>query len=185
MICRACKQPFTKLRPMQIACSPTCAYVIGKRAGDRARAREARKQAQELRKRKEAIKTLRQRANEAQAAVNKYVRLRDAALGCVSCDKGPNWEGQWHASHFRSVGAASSIRFHLWGINKSCSICNNHKSGNLSEYEPRLILKIGKDKVEWMKTQNQIRRYDAEYLNRLKQIFNRRANRLSKRLSVE
>jgi len=183
--CKGCKQPFVKLRPMQIACSPDCAYIIGKRAGDRARAREARIESQETLKRIEALMTLQQRSKAAEKAVNRYVRLRDASDGCISCLKGPEWSGQWHASHFRSVGAASSIRFNLWNINKACSVCNNFKSGNLSEYEPRLILKIGKDKVEWLKTQNQIRRYDAEYLNRLKQIFNRRANRLSKRLYVE
>jgi hypothetical protein len=178
MKCRACKQLLVNphRRPFEVWCSPDCAVAIW-------RAKEAKKQAQETRKQREKLKTPSQRANEAQTAVNKYVRLRDYALGCVSCDRGPSWGGQWHASHFRSVGAASAIRFHLWGINKSCSICNNHKSGNISEYEPRLILKIGKDKVEWLKSQNSIRRYDAEYLSRLKQIFNKRANRLSKRLS--
>jgi len=113
---------------------------------------------------------------EAQAIINRYVRLRDKDLGCISCDKPAAWQGQWHASHFRSVGASSATRFNLWNIHKSCSICNNWKSGNLSEYEPRLRAKIGDEKVDWLRTQNQRAEYSIEYLKRLIKIFKRKIN---------
>jgi hypothetical protein len=129
---------------------------------------------------REKLKTRAEWAREAQAAVNKYVRMRDYHLGCVSCDKPASWPGQWHASHFRSVGAASAVRFSLWNIHKSCSICNNWKSGNLSDYEPRLREKIGGSKVDWLRTQNQCVSYSIEYLKRLKSVFNKKARRLEK-----
>lgn len=175
--CKQCKTPFMPQRMGQKACSPLCA--LGLAQSDRAKA-EHKAQIRETKARKDAIKTRGQLAKEAQAEVNRYVRLRDRHLGCVSCDKPATWDGQWHASHFRSVGAASAVRFNLWNIHKACSVCNHHLSGNIAGYLPRLIERIGAEKVAWIEQQNQIVRYDIEYLKRVKQVFKKRANRLAK-----
>lgn len=175
--CKVCRTEFTPTKPMQAVCGIGCAVTL---ASDK-RARQERNKALADRKLTKAklqkLKTRTQWAAEAQKEVNRYVRLRDMHLGCVSCDKPATWDGQWHASHFRSVGAASAVRFNLWNIHKSCSICNNWKSGNLSEYEPRLREKIGAEKVDWLRTQNQIVNYSIEYLKRLKEVMNKKANR--------
>ncbi len=135
----------------------------------------------EARRRKEAIKPRTKWLAECQAIVNKIVRLRDAHLGCCSCDRGQHWDGQWHASHLRSVGAASAVRFHLWNIHKGCSICNNHLSGNLSEYLPRIRARIGDEKVDWLYTQNQVVTHDIEYLKKFKRVMGMRLRRMEKR----
>jgi hypothetical protein len=157
----------------QKACSPKCAIRLGKAA--------KKEKAERDKARKVKLKTKREWADELQVIVNKYVRLRDKDLPCCSCDKPASWQGQWHASHFRSVGAASGLRFHLWNIHKSCSICNNHKSGNLEGYRPRLVEKIGQDKVDWLYTQNEIIKYDIEYLERFIRIMKRKVKRLELR----
>ena len=92
--------------------------------------------------------------------------------------------GQWHGSHFRSVGAASAVRFNLWNIHKACSICNHHLSGNIAGYKPRLIQKIGLEKVEWLESQNQVVRHDIEYLKRYKRVMGKRLRMLEKRNAV-
>jgi hypothetical protein len=168
--CSQCGKPFLRRTSLQTICGVRCAmpYVRSIKAEAKA----------DLKRRKEAVKPRSKWLQEAQQAVNKYVRLRDASKGCVSCDKPASWDGQWHASHFRSVGAASAVRFHLWNIHKSCSVCNNWKSGNLSEYEPRLRALIGDDKVDWLRAQNQRSEYGIDYLKRLKAVFAKRANRL-------
>lgn len=172
--CRHCGASFYPVRPMQRVCSVICASRLVK---------EAKKQEREsVKVRKEAIKTRADWAREAQTIVNKYVRLRDAHLGCVSCDKPANWHGQWHASHFRSVGAATAVRFNIWNIHKACSVCNSHLSGNLGSYLPRLIEKIGKEKVDWLYAQNQLVRYDVQYLQRLKSVFSKKVRRLERKL---
>jgi len=112
------------------------------------------------------------------------VRLRDRNLPCCSCDRPATWDGQWHASHFRSVGAASSIRLNLWNIHKSCSPCNVHLSGNLLNYKPRLIERIGAERVEWLEAQNQVKRYEIEYLKRFKKVMGERLKRLEKRIEM-
>ena len=174
--CKHCKQKFQPIKPLQIVCSPLCGirYALGVKA--KKEAKEATRKRVEHREAKERLKTRKDWMREAQAIINRYVRLRDKDLGCISCDKPAAWQGQWHASHFRSVGASSATRFNLWNIHKSCSICNNWKSGNLSEYEPRLRAKIGDEKVDWLRTQNQRAEYSIEYLKRLIKIFKRKIN---------
>jgi hypothetical protein len=174
--CTVCLKDFTPSRIGQKVCGYRCSAKIGPLA------RKSERQA--TRVAKDRIKTRQQWAKEAQDAVNRYVRLRDYHLGCISCDKPASWPGQWHASHFRSVGAASAVRFHLWNIRKSCSVCNNWKSGNLSEYEPRLRALIGDERVDWLRAQNQVVTYSVDHLKRLKSVFARKARRINDRRTV-
>lgn len=151
------------------------------RAKAKAERMAARVERAETRRRKEAVKPRSKWLAECQAIVNKIVRLRDKHLGCCSCDRGPEWGGQWHASHLRSVGAASAVRFHLWSIHKGCSICNNHLSGNLAEYLPRIRARIGDEEVDWLYTQNQVVTHDVGYLKKFKQVMGKRLRRMEKR----
>ena len=166
--CKVCRSRYQKWSISQKCCSdPACALALVQQE----KAKMARKDhaAAKLR-----IKSRREWLKDCQTLANQYVRLRDRLHGCISCDRPSTWSGQWHASHFRSVGAASAVRFNLWNIHKSCSICNNWKSGNLSEYEPRLRAKIGDEKVDWLRTQNQPREYSIEYLQRLIKVFKKK-----------
>lgn len=172
--CKICRTPFEKKSISHKVCSPECALELLQRD-------KAKKLRQERLILKEKCRSRRDWLKIAQEQVNKYVRLRDAHLGCISCNKPATWNGQWHASHFRSVGAASSIRFNLWNIHKSCSICNNWKSGNLSEYEPRLRAKIGDKKVDHLRAQNQVVTYSIAYLQRLIKIAKKKIKMLTYR----
>ena len=178
--CKSCRQKFAPSRPMQTACSPACAIVIAERKREKQAQQMAAEKRRETRQRLDAVKSRADWLRDAQTAVNRYVRLRDREKGCISCARPATWDGQWHASHFRSVGAASAVRFNLWNIHKACSVCNHHLSGNVAGYMPRLIEKVGPEKVEWLQQQNQTVRYEIEYLKRLKAVFNRRANRVAK-----
>jgi hypothetical protein len=131
--------------------------------------------------RKEKLKTRADHAKEAQAVINRYVRLRDAHLGCISCDKPASWGGQWHCSHFRSVGAAAHLRFNLWNMNKSCSQCNAHLSGNIMIYRPRLVEKIGSEKVAWLECNQDLVRHEIPYLKRIKAVFAKKLKRIERR----
>ncbi len=188
--CCICKKAFTPFTSTATVCSLPCARKVPVRtrqAAKKARsqalaqAKEDRKQTQA---RLDALRPLSYWVKQAQASFNLYVRLRDADLPCASCDRNASWDGQWHASHFRSTGAAPGLRFNLWNVHKACSICNNHKSGNLIEYEPRLRAKIGAEKVEWLRQQNAPEKRTREYLQRLSRVFRRKANRHARRRDV-
>lgn len=117
------------------------------------KASTARKERKAMREAKERVKTRQQWLEEAQSAVNKYIRLRDAGKPCISCDRRDDGTHQRHASHYRSRGACSSLRFHEDNIHASCAQCNGVMSGNILEYRIRLVRRIGIDRVEWIERQ--------------------------------
>lgn len=179
----ACGTQFIPQRLGQKVCSPSCALSEAKNPANQAKARKALADMdrQDVKARKEKLKSRAEYAKEAQAVINRYVRLRDARLGCISCTKPATWGGQWHCSHFRSVGAAPHIRFNLWNMNKSCSQCNSHLSGNLAGYRPALIEKIGQARVDWLECNQATGRHDIPYLKRLKAVFAKKVKRLERR----
>ncbi|WP_177342787.1 recombination protein NinG [Pseudomonas sp. GTC 16482] len=183
--CKApgCGRHFKPTMTTQKVCSIACALAMSKdskvqKVAAKAITRQAR---EDLKARREKLKSRAEYAKEAQAAINRYVRLRDAHLGCISCSKPASWQGQWHCSHFRSVGAAPHLRFNLWNMNKSCSACNNFLSGNIMAYRPALIEKIGQAKVDWLECNSDVARHDIPYLRRVKAVFSKKARRLEKR----
>ena len=183
--CPECRVMFTPARGSQAVCGEIeCAISYGKSEKGQASAKKALADVgrREIKVRKEALKTRADHAKEAQTVINRYVRLRDAHLGCISCDKPASWGGQWHCSHFRSVGAAAHLRFNLWNMNKSCSQCNAHLSGNIMVYRPRLVEKIGAEKVEWLECNQELVRHEIPYLKRLKAVFTKKAKRLEARI---
>lgn len=151
---------------------------------EKAQKRREAKNREYVRKGREKLKTRSDYAREAQQAVNAYVRLRDMGKPCVSCDKPDDGTHQRHASHYRSVGACSSLRFNLKNIYASCQQCNTAKSGNIIEYRLRLRERYGSDLVEWLESQNGEARYSVDYLKRLKRVFNKRVRMLKKRYNV-
>lgn len=182
--CKVCKTKYTPRRAFECWCSPECGLVIAEQRRAKAEALKAKEQRKAGREAKQAQKDRTDWASEAQDEVNRYVRYRDWNDGCISCDKPANWGGQWHASHYRSRGAASAIRFHLWNIHKACSECNKFKGGNIHGYTPKIIAKIGRGRVEWLKTQNQVVKHDVAYLKRLKAVFAKKANRQKRRVEM-
>lgn len=116
------------------------------------------------------------RAKEAQKAFNSYIRNRDKESPCISCQR--HHEGQYHAGHYRSVGACPELRFEELNNNKQCAPCNNHLSGNITEYRINLIKKIGLDKVNWLEGPHEPKKYtcaelkeiELEYKNKLKAL---------------
>ena len=82
---------------------------------------------------KEKLKAAREWAKEAQEGVNLYNRARDKGRPCISCDK-PD-VGVRNASHYRSAGACSSLRFNTFNNHASCYSCNCSLSGNLLAWE--------------------------------------------------
>jgi Bacteriophage Lambda NinG protein len=176
--CKVCKAPFKKERLKQKICGETACIV---ETVYRSKAKRERLDRAETKVKLEAIKPRAKFMAEAQAIANRYARIRDVNDGCISCDKPSTWGGQWHGSHFRSVGAASAVRLNLWNIHKACSICNNHLSGNIAAYAPRIVVKIGAERVEWLQSQNQLVRHDVDYLKKYKRVIGKRLKRMEKK----
>ena len=121
---------------------------------------------------------------KAQDAINGYIRVRDYEQGCISCDKGPHWHGQWQAGHLKTRGSNSFLRYSLHNINKQCSQCNKH-GGNVAEHERGIVDRYGESRLDYLLSAPKSRRYDADYLIRLAKIFRKRTRILKKRKVIQ
>jgi len=131
---------------------------------------------------KERIKSKGDWLKEAQAAFNKYIRLRDHKEPCISCQR--HHQGQYHNGHYRSVGGNPELRFEELNCAKQCSVCNNHLSGNLIDYRINLIKKIGQDKVDWLEGPHEPKHYTIEDIKAIKKKYAKMARELEKELEI-
>jgi hypothetical protein len=79
----ACATSFVPFRMGQAVCSPACGLAIKHVNQEKARKSLAQIERQEIKVRKEKLKSRAEHLREAQAAVNEFVRLRDAQLPCI------------------------------------------------------------------------------------------------------
>jgi hypothetical protein len=146
--CAICKEPFIVFRSMQKVCGPKCAEKVA----ELKRLKEAERREQEERKktraRREALKKHSAWEADLQKLVNRYVRIRDADLPCISC--GTTVTVQWEAGHYISRGSNNTLRFDLRNIHKQCHRCNVQLSSNAVMYRIGLVKKIGLEAVEWL-----------------------------------
>lgn len=152
--CRVCKDKFVPVRPLQPTCSNFgCGVEYALQVIAKSKAAKAKKEAQETRAAKVKAKRLSEWLDDAQKIVNKYIRLRDSHLGCISC--GTTANVQFAAGHYRSRGSASHLRFNHDNLHKQCNQhCNMALSGNQRNYRAGLIAKIGVDRVEALENDN-------------------------------
>lgn len=167
--CKVCKESFEPFRPMQVVCSMGCGIEYGQKQTAKKEAKEARKQRQELRKAKEKAKTRGDYVREAQTVFNKFIRIRDSELPCISC--GRYHSGQIHAGHFRATSVAPALRFDEINVHAQCQPCNCHKHGNLIEYRINLIKRIGIEKVEWLEGPHEPKKYSIDELKEIKRKY--------------
>ena len=196
--CAHCREWFHPAREGQVVCSFECASAIGKKqtakAREAAKARAVKRQResekegrQRRRAKRESFKTKAQWDKEAQSAFNRYIRIRDEGKPCVSCGNPLIGKSNYltgsaiDASHYRSRGAASHLKFNVFNVHSACTRCNRQLSGNAVEYRIRLIERIGQERVERLESDNDPRRFDIPYLQRIKSIFTRKARALEKR----
>lgn len=181
--CRTCKQKFIPKNSLQIVCSPSCAMQHVVEQAERKKKRQEKLQREELRMRREKLKTKSDWSKEAQIAVNRYIFWRDYGKPCIACGRPLNYGvrgGAVDASHYRSRGSASHLRYNVFNIHAGCVRCNRELSGNLIPFRINLIEKIGADRVESLEHDNTPRKFDIDYLKRMKSIFTRRARHYEK-----
>lgn len=116
------------------------------------------------------------RTRSAQRAFNADIRRRDIHDNCISCNR-PHG-GQYHAGHYRSVGAHPELRFEELNCHKQCSACNNHLSGNIADYRINLIKKIGIKKVEWLEGPHEPKKYTCAELKEIEFFYKKQLKML-------
>jgi len=184
--CKICNK--ANSAPMQKTCSYDCANIYlkspeGVAAQDKLKAnrlkREAARERQRQRQRKLGIRPLAEWLKLAQVEFNRYIRLRDHKLPCISCDV--THAPQWAAGHYRTVGGSPENRFNEDNVHKQCNKhCNCELSGNILEYRIRLIRRIGHDRVDVLEGEHQAKNYTIEDAKEIRTKYKRMANDLEK-----
>lgn len=144
--CRVCKTEFQQFRSFEVWCSPECGAVLALRAHEKKQAAQAKAQRALDREQRMALKPLHYWAKRAEKQFNRWVRLRDAGDGCISC--GTYDALAWHAGHCYTVKARPDLRFHPDNVHLQCQQCNYHDGGNVQQYKLRLVGKIGQERMD-------------------------------------
>jgi len=151
--CKVGGEQFVPIKPFQ----PTCFAHAGEWIRIQEAKRLEKKQKAQRKVMKANIKTRSKWLKELEKIFNEYIRLRDKSLPCISC--GATSGVQWSAGHYFPT-THGSVRFNELNVNKQCwNNCNRNKHGNLAEYLPNLIKKIGQkafDEMERIKNQERI-----------------------------
>ena len=173
-----CRASFVPSRMGQAVCSPACALIDGPRHAPKARKALADIERKDIKVRKEKLKSRADHLKDTQQAFNAWIRARDAVLPCVSC--GRHHEGQYHAGHYRTVGANPELRFEPLNAWKQCAPCNNHLSGNLINYRISLLQRIGEEKVAWLEGPHEAKKYTGEELKAMTAEYRAKTRELKK-----
>tara|TARA_R110002094_G_scaffold157781_1_gene144010 strand:+ start:4899 stop:5432 length:534 start_codon:yes stop_codon:yes gene_type:complete len=161
--CKVCKEKYQPARPLTEACGVKCAIELAK-------IKREKKQKKADRERLADLRPLSHWLNETQKVFNEYIRLRDSGEPCISC--GTMVTNEWCAGHYRTRGAASQHRFSELNCHKQCNrYCNMELSGNIINYRPRLIEKIGLEAVEALENNNTPKSWTREELEELRKVY--------------
>jgi hypothetical protein len=147
--CRVCTCAFTKTRPLQTVCSPTCALTLARNVTEKSLAKAQAADRKETREKLDAMRTKPQLVKLAQTAFNAFVRARDADKPCISCGKPPNPQANsTDCGHYRSTGSAAHLRFDENNAHAQRKVCNRWGAGRAVDYRLGLIRRIGLEAVE-------------------------------------
>lgn len=140
-----------------------CASEFGKNKSFKDDAK-AVKQKNAKQKREFKRSDLKTRKQAAKTACHTYIRERDKGLPCICCGRVIN--GAVHAGHFLESGNNPLIRYDEDNIHAQSSYCNTYKGGNSDDYEGRLRVKIGSERVDLLlsKKGGTVKRTAQDYL---------------------
>lgn len=127
-------------------------------------------------KMKNDLKTTQDWLKEAQTIFNKYVRLRDMGLVCVSCQQPPKKK---NAGHYFSQGGHSNVRFDEDNVHLQCEHCNTFLSGNLLNYQIGIQKRIGAQKLlELQERAHVTKKWSIEELKEIIQTYKTKVREL-------
>ncbi len=117
-----------------------------------------------------ALETIPKLTAKAQRIFNTYIRERDSRNGfftCISCFRTLPID-KMNAGHYVPVKGGSFLRFHEWNCSGECIRCNGFDEFHLIGYRKHLIMKLGKDAVEWLENhRNEVKKWTRTELNEI------------------
>jgi hypothetical protein len=190
--CAICKTKFAPFLSTTKVCSIECAIVHGKKKTEKQEKERAKIERAQVRKAKEAIKPRAKWLKEAQKLFNEYIKLRDANLPCISCGRYVLDTGGWDCGHFKTVGSSPHLRFVEDNAHKQCSSCNRGSEHYIkkrervaSAYEKNLRARIGDERVDAVKNDNEARHYTIDDIKQIKETYKQKVKDLENAKKIQ
>jgi len=165
--CKVCQQKFLpRFSTLQPICEGFKCIMEWKRLAEEKAWQKRKKET------KEKLKSLSEYEAEAKKSFQKWIRLRDEGMPCISCGT-PNPQDA-HGSHYFEAGKYSGLIFNPINCHKSCKKCNVFLSGNLLEYRKGLVERYGiayVEKLESLSDESRCKKYTKEELIQVKKTY--------------
>ena len=176
--CKICRGLFQRRSMTHKVCGNVeCAIEWARRERIRKERAAGRVLRNQIRERKEAIKTRSDWIKDAQKSFNAYIRARDAGKPCICCGSplGSNSVGgSYDCGHYRSIGSAPHLRFSEDNANAQKKQCNRWGAGRAVDYRIGLIQRIGLARVEALEADNEARKFTIERLREIRDHYRAR-----------
>lgn len=179
LLCTGCKERFTKEQMIKLPGgrfhSYDCAIIYASEKQKKQRIKKDKQlHAKAKRELKDNDKSF--QIKKTQEIFNKYIRVRDADRPCCSCSR--HHAGQYHAGHYKSVGAHPELRFDERNCYKQCSACNNKLSGNIINYRINLVKRFGEEFISELEGPHKQKKYTLDELKKLQKEFTQKTKDL-------
>lgn len=135
--CKQCGKEFKPFNSLQKVCNYVCATAFARAKTIDDRFLGLKKKVKDRDSYKLLMKT-------AKLLVQKYARLRDAKLPCISC--GSDYSVEFHGGHLWKAEIWRGIVLEEINVNKQCKKCNVYLDGNELMYVEGFLKKYGQDK---------------------------------------
>ena len=144
--CKKCKENFEpRFSTLERYCwKSDCKYIEAMDKLEKSKKKVSNEWHQKKKVIKKSLLTNSDYLKLAQAVFNKFIRLRDQGLNCISCDKPAKKE---NAGHYFSSGGHGSVRFDEDNVHLQCEYCNTYLSGNLLNYQVGIERRIGGERL--------------------------------------
>ena len=176
---RSCRKVFVPGLPLQTVCGLPCAIALIDDRKAKQRAKQEKIERKQINERRLELKPLQYWLKRAEKAVNAFVRERDKDEPCISCGTADSPE--WHAGHFIPA-TAHATRFDPACIHKQCAKCNVFLGGNQTQYEIRLVAKIGQEEVNRLKNSPRSRKWTREECQGIEAEYKEKLNELKRNI---
>jgi hypothetical protein len=192
--CKECGKKYEPVRPMQTTCDDfACKYAYAMKSAEKSKKKreasqkkEAAKERAETRAKKQAMLRINDLIAICQRWCNLYIRLRDRDKGCFVCHKPfpvGRIGGDFDAGHVRSRGAAKHLRFNEDNIHGECKECNSPFGAKPHQIEAGAIERIGLDRYEALKNNNETHKWTREELLEKIEYFKRKVKEIEHKRS--
>lgn len=173
--CRQCKEyNIPKDAPSgQFCCGVECATAYAKKRSQRLRQKAEKHHKQEIRAQRSKFKAndLPRQKALTQTAVNRLVNLLDMGKNCISSNKPLPIGKPRNASHFKSVGSNSFLRYSLLNIHSARVHDNKYRSGNIEGYRKGLLDRYGQWILDYLDNAPRVKKWTADELLALRKTI--------------